>query len=406
VRAGTPWDTAVTMTAQDVLTEVLALEDPLGALSVYVGVLPEQESAPQPAWAIELRHALDEALAGLERARDSQRAAALRERLEELGDELDLLVSPQQSGRGRALFAGLSGGPAIRVSLKEPFPASATVADGPVVRPLAAALEAGRPAGLLLVTEEALRVCEWSLGDVEELRSIPLVDPGDRRELLGPSASHPRTAPQAGGGFRAGQQRDLYERRVEEAQTRFLAHLNAVTGLARERGWSDVVAAGNQELAQALIEPARQAGLEVVLEPRELDWLSFASLAGEVAPTLEEHRVRRQLASLERVRSEAGAGGRGAVGLADTLAALSEGRVEELLLPATRELRGARAPDGRLFPPDVVPAGVAPGELRPESLLAERMIRQALASGARVSLLRGEAESALAADEAAALLRW
>jgi hypothetical protein len=395
------------MVSQTVLRSVLALEDPIGVLSVYVGVNPEEGSSPRPAWELELRHGLADARARLEAGADPTVARALQERIDQLREELDLTVSPRESGRGRALFAGLSGGDTVRLSLRQPFRTQVTVAGCALARPLAAALEAGRPAGLLIVSEDELRVGEWRLGEVAELRTIPVVQPDDRRQLLGPSAGRPRGAPQAGPGFRSGQQRDLYERRAEDARVHFLTHIPFLADLVAERGWDDLVLGGAEPLAAALLEHLRErVGVELVLEPRLLGWLSPAELAEAVAPALEQERARRQLASVERARGQALAGGRGAIGLADTVAALSEGRVELLLLPAERELRGSRTPDGRLFPPDVAPPGVSPAELRPEDFLAERMLQRAVSTDVRVSLLCGKAEAALGTDEAAALLRW
>jgi hypothetical protein len=287
------------------------------------------------------------------------------------------------------------------------FPTRVAVAELPVVRPLASELEAGRPAGFVLVSEEGLRIGEWRLGEIEELRAVPVPEPADRHELLGPSAGHPRSAPQAGPGFHAGQQRDLYERRLEASRERFVAHASHLDELASKRGWDDIVVAGEEALTSGLLEHLGDRGrAEIVLEHQVLGWLPSAELADVVEGRLVDTRVRRQQVELERVRGEALTGGRGAIGLADTLTALAEGRVDLLLLPTERDLRGTRALDGRLFPAGVVPPGVPPEELRPEELLPERMIRRAAETGASVSYLRAEAEAVLGADEAAARLRW
>jgi hypothetical protein len=393
------------MPSGDLFQSVVSLDDPLGVLSIYVGLAPEEESHPRPAWELELRHGLDGALGQLEAEGDEARAV-LTHRLQALREQLDLLVSPSESGLGRALFARLSGGEPIQVSFQQPFRTRVKVAGCALVRPLAAALEAGRPAGLVLVSEEGLRVCEWRLGEVEELEAIPLIEPGDQRELLGPSAAHPRGMQQAGAGFLVGQQRDLYERRAEEGRVRALAHVSAVGDSAAERGWEEVVLAGSETLSSRLADGLRDRGELVVLEPRVLGWESPAQLAREITPVLAEERSRAQLALLERVRGSALAGGRAAIGLADTLTALSEGRVELLLLPAERELQGSRSRDGGLYPPDVLPPGISAFELVPEGLLAERMVQRARATDARICMLQGDAEAALGVDEAAALLRW
>lgn len=395
------------MTGEVALGSILALEDPLGVLSIYVGLVPEEETGPHPARELELRHELERARVRLDGDAGTGRAAALDRRLDELAGELELLTSARESGRGRALFAGLGDGAPVRVALQQPFRTRVEVGGCALARPLAAALEAGRPAGIALLSQDELRICEWHLGEIEALRSVAVPAFENRHQLLGPFASHPRSAPQAGPGFHVGQQRDLHERRAEEARRRFAAHALQLEELAGERGWEDVVLGGDRSLAERLLEHVlERGGVEVLVEPRLLGWLTLSELAGAVEPGLERARARLQLALLQRARGEALAGGRGAIGLADTLAALAEGRVERLLLPAERELRGTRAPDGTLFPPGVEPPGASAAELVPEELLAERMLRRALATGAAVTLLRGEAEAALGADGAAALLRW
>lgn len=395
------------MVRDHVLRSIVGLEDPLGVLSIYVGVLPEEEAGSRPAWPLELRHELERARARLEENAGTAQSGALDRRLGELEDELELLVSPRESGRGRALFTGLAGGAVSRVGLRLPLPTRVEVGACALARPLASTLEAGRPAGIALLSHDELRLFEWHLGDVEELRSVPVPELESRHQLVGPSAARPRSAPQAGSGFRVGRQRDLHERRVEAARRRFVAHALHLGELAGGRGWEDVVLVGDRSLAEGLFEQVRErSAVEVLIEPRPAGRLTDAELAGAVEPALERARAQRQLARLDQARGEALAGGRGAIGLADTLAALAGGRVDRLLLPTERELRGSRAPDGTLFSPGVEAPGVRAADLQPEGLLAERMIQRALATDAHVILLRGEAEAALGDDEAAALLRW
>lgn len=397
------------MLDERVLASVASLDDPLGVLSLYVGLHPEEETGSPPVWELEARHGLEEIERELEAEGDVRRAEALAGRLAELRDEVDLLLSPQEAGLGRALFAGLSGGEAIRVTLRSPFETRVTLGRRARLRPLARALQAGRPAGLILLSDEGLRLFEWRLAEVEGLAVVPFVEPGEeRRELSGPAYAHPRGAPYAGPGFRVGQQRDLFERRVEEERELLAAgQVEDIRAQARRRGWEDVVVTGDERLARPLAQGLHEPGSpEVTLDPRLLGWLSPAELAEAAAAVLEEARARRGLVLLARVREEALAGGRGALGLGDTLAALAEGRVEQLILPAVRELHGARAPDGRFVPAGEIPPGVSSSQLRPEYDLAERMVERALETGARLTLLAGEAEAALGSDEAAALLRW
>ncbi len=393
------------MDGAELLRSVVALDDPLGVLSIYVGVHPEQEAGSPPAWELEVRRGLEDRRASLAAAGD-ERGHALARRLGEIRVQLDQLLSPRASGRGRALFTGLSGGEPIIFANVRPFPTLVSLSERAVVRPLALVIQEGRPAGIALASEE-VRVYELALGEAVELRMFPVVEEGDRRELRGPSASVPRGSVEAGPGFRSGQQRDLFEHRVEDRRERLLSHLGKeIAELALSRRWDDVVVGGGERSRGALLHGLAEHGLEATLDPRDLGSLAPADLAKAVAPALDERRSARALGELERVRELALSGGRGALGLADTLAMLGEGRVEHLLLPAERELEGLIAPDGTLFPAGVTPPGTAAAELRPESQLAERMLRRALDTDAHVTLLAGETEAALGPDDAAALLRW
>jgi hypothetical protein len=126
-----------------------------------------------------------------------------------------------------------------------------------------------------------------------------------------------------------------------------------------------------------------------------------------VVDELRAAKRRREARLVERARDAALAGGPGALGLGDVLAALFEGRVHTLILDGTREWSGLMEPDGRLWPAGTRPSDVPTDDLAPEPFLAERMIEQALARGATVTPVEEEAAAPLADhDGMAAILRW
>jgi peptide subunit release factor 1 (eRF1) len=117
--------------------------------------------------------------------------------------------------------------------------------------------------------------------------------------------------------------------------------------------------------------------------------------------------MRRDMALVQRAHDGAAAGGRGAAGLGDVLGALGEGRIDRLVIARDRPIAGFAGRDGELVPPDARPPGLAEAELTPEPLFADRLALRALETGARVTVVTGEAAEALAdADGVAALLRW
>jgi hypothetical protein len=159
-----------------------------------------------------------------------------------------------------------------------------------------------------------------------------------------------------------------------------------------------------EAFAQALPKDGRR---ELVSSERLLEDLDRHALSQAVVDELRAATRRRETRLVERARDAALAGGAGALGLTDVLAALFEGRVHTLLLDGSREWSGLMEPDGRLWPEGTHPGDVPSGELVPEPFLAERMIEQALARGATVTPVEQDAAAPLAdSDGVAAILRW
>jgi hypothetical protein len=146
-----------------------------------------------------------------------------------------------------------------------------------------------RRAGLLLLSAEGARAMDWRPGRAEELRSYSFdEDVEGWRELRGPSASHPRGSGEAAPAFRSGQQRDLFERRLEQHRVAFVRHVAAdVVELARARGWRFVLVLGDPRLTHGAAEVLHGSGIEAGQSDRLLGWLTPHELALAVAPDLE-----------------------------------------------------------------------------------------------------------------------
>lgn len=385
----------------EALQAVAELRDPVGVLSVYVDASPRGGEGRDAA-AVALRNELHE----LERrARDGERGAALREALERLRGPLDDLLSPRVPGQGRALFAGIANGRLEQVHVQPPLATMVVLEESAYVRPLLAVLPTCRPAGIVAVSRKEVRVLEWRPESAVNIAAYE-VEPEitEWRTMKGPA--DPRTI----AGQQSASQEDRFERRLGEERSRLVAAAGEqLARLVEERGWDVLVVAGEPETATALVGAVgSDAGVEVVTDPTVVGGNhSAAHLSATFAATVAGVRSRRALAAAETARDAALAGGKGALGVAETLEALAEGRVHSLLLDAERELEGTATADGRLYPADVVPPGVAPGELRREPHLAERMVERALATGASIVPVSGEAADVLAGhDGVAAILRW
>jgi hypothetical protein len=383
----------------DAIRPLARLRDPVGVLSVYADASPGED---REAAAVALRNALRRIT---EDEPDRTRAGAMGEALERLRGELDDLLSPRLAGRGRALFAGIAGGEIERIHVQLPLATQVVLEQTAYVRPLLAALSACAPAGIACVSHKDVRVLEWRPEQAEELGTFVVEpDTGEWRKMKGPA--DPRTV----SGQHSAAQEDRFARRLAGERERAVAALGDPVGrLAAERGWDVLVVAGEADVASALVGAAAgQAGVDVVFDPVVIGaYAGGAEVAALCAPVVAEVRARSSLAAAEAARDAALAGGKGALGVPDTLDALAEGRVHTLLLDGARELEGSVTPDGRLYPADVIPPGISQEDLRREPHLAERMVERALETDARLVPVAGPAAEALAEhDGVAAILRW
>ena len=381
--------------------ELGRLRDPHGVLSLYVDADPHEQAATRPAWVVAAENGLREIRDRVKSGGDRARWTALFERLDELEPEISTLLDPRHPGRGRALFATVGGGDVRRVHLHVPLVNRVVLDDGADLMPLLTALDRGRPVGVIAVSQSELRVLEHRLGLVEEVRSLSLEpDTSEWRELKGPAAANPGLAQHSA------PQRDRFERRLDEHRLRAL---ESATGLlesaASGRGWDFVLVAGDPRLADRLAVVFGR--LDVTAIGRSLQGLGPAEIAEAVAPELESAVLRRELVLVGRARDAALSGNAGALGLADVLTALEDGRVAHLLIAADRPYPGARTSDGRLAPAGIVPPGAQPDALVPLPSLVAHVVERALAIDAQVTPLTQAAADVIAEhDGIAALLRW
>lgn len=149
--------------------------------------------------------------------------------------------------------------------------------------------EADSMVGLLLVFGDGARLEEWWHGATEEVERFELGEPmADSRELRGPAASHPKGRREGAPGFRSSQQRDLFERRLEQHRITFVRDVAARSlVVARERAWPLMLVLGDPHLSGPAAEVLRHGGIEVEQSNRGLSWLTHHELAKAVGPDLE-----------------------------------------------------------------------------------------------------------------------
>jgi len=331
-----------------------AIADPLGVLSVYV-------DRPDPgggrlvravAVAGELRR-LEAEVAG---SGSTDAAAALHECLQRIRPALAGMLDGRSPGR--ALYAPLSGEEVFQLSVGLPVGVTATLEPTAYVRPLVAAFDEGRPAGVMVAGGAAVQLFEWRMGRVEEVGECA---------VAGIRAGRVRTAVAAA----------AIARGVEE--------------VAAQRVWRRVLVAGDTGLAHALAHAAA-AGREVAMVTGLVDGLPPRAIAAVVAGDLHDAQRRYEQRLAERVVTAALSDRTAVLGAGRTLTALGEGTVSHLLFDGERDYRwsGALAGSG------------GPAALDP----AEALIELALHGGADITPLEGRSRSLLTeSDGIAAVLR-
>lgn len=387
------------------LAELRGIHDPEGVLSVYASSDAAGGVRHGPhAGGIAVRSALDALQDDVTTGGPRSRAVALRTALDRLRSALAELTDPTRTGRGRALFAPLGGGDHRVVVTRTPLEPLAVLRSTPYLRPLLGPLDAGRPAGGVAVSADAVRAVCMRDGSAEEVLHLQFDDQsGDWRRLQGPASGNPAQA------AHMASQRDLYQRRLHEHRERFVAGAAAaLVATGAERGWERLCIAGDREFAEALAAAAGN-DIETVRDtsvPRHD--LSPAELAHALAPCLDAAREAQHTKLVRDVRDAAlAAHGTAVLGMDDVLTALAEGRVHRLLLDVRHEMAGSISPDGRLVRTGQRPAGVDPDALVGEPHLVERIIEQTLAAGGHIVPLVPSAADALAdGDGVAAFLRW
>ncbi len=380
---------------QDRLHELLQLTDEIGVLSLYAEHDPDTAS-----WAEGSRIAINNQLRELRKGLPAATLDAVNSRVEQATEQIAALVDPTTTGRGRALFLGVASGEQVEIRIQMPTRPRAVLHDHAFIRPLVAAHDEGRPAGILLVNAEGARLMAWQVGECTPLDSweVELGDAQLADQVLGGGSSS------GTGAFRGDSHKEAFEARIHANRARLLKEAAGETGRhVQEQGWDRLLVVGPTRLLSQVVDAlGSPANLRIIEHEGRWEDRSAPSVASSAWPILRSVHRDRETELLALARDRAGAGGHGVVGLAGTLSALNEGRVEHLLFSEGLTLHGYVDDDGRL----AVTAG-AEHERRSAPLLVEQMVQRALETGAKVTPLDDEAAEALLPDGGvAALTRW
>lgn len=363
--------------SQPTLEEVRALTEwrpPLGVISVYLGFDPADRGG---AWRTELRNGLEkvqEATAGAEHElRVAVRATARRiaERYED-GDlrppprgEAGFVEVAEKGGAERWWRTGVAPASSARVELE----------DEPVVGPLVELVGRGRSRAVALLSSERVRLLRCSEGALEELDDWELeITSLDWRESKAQSTNNPARAQ---GVSSSGH--DQFGERLDHNRHRFLGQCGGLVGRRlQEEAVDEVVVFGPAGDVESFNSGFNAAGATLT-QGGEIDLISApkGKLTEIVCDVVDRLDCERDRALVGRTLEEARGGSRGAAGLQEIGEALTEGRVDHLVLDA------------------------AIGER------AEPLVRGALAGSARVTVVRDETAEPLGeAEGVAAILRY
>lgn len=388
------------------IRDLLDFEDEGGVLSFYVGITPDRAADPQPTAPLELRQRIKTLKSELEQ-RDPDLARRVARRLHAIENDLDRLVDLHASGRGRVLFVGVETGRIESFSLQIPFENRVVHHDGPFVRPLVAALDEGRAAGIIDISRNDVRLLSWAVGEVTELetRLFEVEDDVMARGKHAPVAKH---AHHTGGSA----DRDDFEARLDDNLHRFLRGVvDDVAKLTQQHGWDRVVVAGTPKIREdvvGMLEKTDLQGARVLLAEEIFASSAPHVVAERVWPLLRSVHLEREEALVDATVERALGGHQAAVGLRKVCDALNEGRVMHLLYASDLQAEGYVSNEGTVHPRvEGVMAESDEIEMEREPLFVERMIEKAIATSAAVTPADPDVAGPLQEHEGiGALLRW
>lgn len=396
---------SVTVTLDEAfLRDLIGFSDDLGVISLYASHSPDQATEQQPAGPIEVRNQLRGMIEGLA-ARDNQLAKAVRQRVDAAGDEIDWLTHAMATGRGRALFVGVASGSTRSLASQLPFRERAVHHESAYIRPLLAAYDEGRAAGILDVSGDWIRLLSWTAGNVEEIfrRDFEVLDEQVSRQKRGPAPANGRMY------GRGNSNREQFGEHLSELDQRFLFGVLAeVAAIAEQRQWDRLVLSGSPKLRKAAAD--HLAGLSAIdILPADVAFAeeSVSQVAAQTWPILRSVREEREQRLVALAVERAMAGNAGALGLRDVCNALNDHRVQHLLYDDRIEPTGFRSEAGTIHHRVEGPVAASDMAMAREPLLIERMVESALATGAAISPIGPDAGDGLRDHEGvAALLRW
>jgi hypothetical protein len=302
-----------------------ALTDPVGVLSIYTND--------------RLTRAHFDALASsLARTSSRRDERAVRRRLTQLAGDLPSEVDMP----GRAVFAGIAEGRSVDIALPAEVTPYIAVDQFAHVRPLVVTTQDAHPAGVVVLSAKQLTVFEARGLALQELDVVDLAAQESLRRWRRGSRGAPSAPARQPGPSLEGHARSQRER----ATTAVGAFARHVAQLAAARRWDLVTVTGDRKLMSAFRAryPTWRSDLVELSVPGALR--TTGTLAAGVAAETARTRRERVAGTVAEIVDDPAT----VWGIEPIAAALSRGRVAELVLADDLEPRTAEALIRRAIP--------------------------------------------------------
>jgi peptide subunit release factor 1 (eRF1) len=342
-------------------------------VSLYLDLDPERW-ATAPARASQLRSLLDAGSREVDHddRLDHEERIALREDLRRIKAFLSSPDAPFKGARSLAVFCSSRDDLFEAVQLTRPVEGRVVIQRAPYVEPMIAAVRQRRWL-VVLVNRRSARLLA---GTPDRLRE-------QQRLVDGVHGQHDQ-----GGWSQAN-----YERSVEKDVDDHLRHIAEITSQRwRSERFDRLALGGPQEIVprfeRLLGEDVRSSEMPGRVDV-DLSRASEAQVRQAVEKLVIEDEKLTEREALDRLAAGIGAGGRGAAGPSDTVAALNERRVQTLLLEPGFDGRAERCPSCWLLFVDSEHRCPADGsELEEVEHLREAAVESALVQSAGVMVVR------------------
>jgi hypothetical protein len=280
-------------------------------------------------------------------------------------------LAPSERGRGLAWF-GAGDTSAERFTLQLPPRGTSAHLDSRAhISPLVEVADHGQPAGLVLLSTDAVRLLHWQGGRVSEPeRPVYEFEPAEWRDY----AAYVGHAAPTRGATHVG----TFDQRVEEWRDRVLADAARVVAAALDGlGWPRIALCGETRVLEAFRAalPPHLGDRVVATLEANLMWDEPAAVADRLEPLLEQAWEHAARVFIEQAAQSAASGGPAALGWPEVADCLLQGRVEHLAFAADE------SPDPAVLAPQLM-AGL--GEVKP-GMLVERLVELAVSTGAGIT---------------------